>query len=108
MTFRHEAELDCKLEHDAACRATLTQHHTLVFNLYHSWGNVQELFQEARLFVATHDSWSKYAAKEAPRVVSKNLRDLGVVFIDEASISLSIYIYITLLPCLSLLLTRRR
>ena len=40
--------------------------------------------EEARLFVATPDFWSKYAAKEAPRVVSKLLRDLGVVFIDEA------------------------
>lgn len=30
MTFRHEAELDRKLEHDAAWRATLTQQHTLV------------------------------------------------------------------------------
>ena len=36
--------------------------------------NVQELFQEARLFVATHDFWSKYAAKEAPRAVSKGVR----------------------------------
>ena len=46
--------------------------------------SMSEEEEEARLFVATPDFWSKYAAKEAPRVVSKLLRDLGVVFIDEA------------------------